>query len=297
MDVLIIGAGIGGIATAIWCHRLGLSHLLLERGDRLGGQLHWIYNQIPDYPAFWGTGKELIEHLERHLNELDIQPSLNVEVFSIDGQTGGIETSIGKINASTIVLATGMRRRGLDVPGIHSLMGKGVAFSASLQRENIRGNSICIVGGGDGAVENALMLASICPEINILCRSRILKARPHFIAQLKQHKNIKIHLETEISSILGGDRVQAVELHHATGLQFIKTDAVLIKIGLIANSEVLNGQSKMGEDGFVIVDSFQKTTQERIWAVGDVCTPLDPSISVAVGQACIAARAIERYLR
>lgn len=296
-EVVIIGGGMAGIAAAIWCHRVGLSCRVLERQARLGGQLHWIHNEVPDFPGFQGKSDQLLAQLERQLEALSLRCSTGVEVSSVEPDTGRLETSAGALQADAIVLATGLRRRSLALPGLDAWRGKGVFFSASARLARFRDRDVCIVGAGDGAFENALMLAPHSPNVHILCRAKAPRARAQFVEGVEACENVHVHLEASPCAIHGSEGVEAVTFVTPAGSRQLEVQAVLLKIGFVPNSELVQASCGLEASGHVQLQARQKTSLPRVWAIGDICTPLDPSLSVAAGQACIAIRAIERHLR
>ena len=349
VDVVIVGGGIAGITSWLWCRRLGLDSVLLESGERLGGQLYWIHNALADFPGFWGTGAELAERLEAQVAAFRCEPQLRTEVKRLcfllreeegprerksrkegenkspregEGRREGesrregkrrkegeaswqrtgwvwrVESSRGDWEARAVILATGMCRRRLEVPGFSRLLGKGVSFTASGAREQFEGRRVCIVGGGDGAVENALLLAPHCPEVTILCRGSNSRAQAQFLTRLQEFPQIHLSLGSEVQEILGEERVEAVRWKSPTGEHVTKVGAVLVKIGLVPQLSFLEeDQAERFPSGVLRVDPYQRTTAPMLWAVGDICAARDPSLSVSVGHACLAAREIERTLR
>lgn len=297
-EVIIIGAGPGGIATAIWCQRLGLSSILLEREQQIGGQLSMIHTAIPDLPGlFVNNGSELRDRLEEHLRSLDIKPRLGVKVTSINPDTRTVHTNQGVFQGRAIVVATGVRRRKLPMEEAIEFEERGLSYTASGDPETFRGKKTAIIGGGDGAFENALKLAETCPEVHVLFRRDKPSARPSFVQAARQNPRIHLCAQTIVTALHGNECLEAVSVEDSWGKRRLEVGALLVKIGFEPASRFLNGRFKRKLSGHMLIDAHQKTSNAYVWAVGDVCTPEDPSLSVAMGQACIAARQIERMLR
>tara|TARA_B100000609_G_scaffold199655_1_gene205570 strand:+ start:39633 stop:40535 length:903 start_codon:yes stop_codon:yes gene_type:complete len=297
VDVAIIGGGFGGLASALWCHRLGLRCVVLERREALGGQLHWIYNPLPDYPGFTGDGAALAAQLTSQLHSLSIPVHTNVEVHSIEDEPLRLRTSAGELTARACILATGLRRRRLRVPGAETFEGKGLSYTASGCPEMFEGKHVAIVGGGDGAFENALILAKTSPHVTILYRGDAPRARPQFTEEVDNSENITLLCQHDVLSIQGDACVESVLCEGPEGQKELAIGALLVKIGLEPNIQLVESLCALDDTSTVQTDRLQRTTHERIFAVGDVCTSLDPSLSVAAGQACFAVREIERLLR
>ncbi|MEO6392763.1 MAG: NAD(P)/FAD-dependent oxidoreductase, partial [Pyrinomonadaceae bacterium] len=186
-DVIIIGAGPAGLSAAAWCDELGLDTLVLEARSDIGGQLHRIYHPINNYLGIQSAnGAELRQRFSDHVASAEFDLWTDVEIEQTDLRARSITLHSGEVLKSIcLVIATGVRRRVLGVPGEAELTGQGVAESGHRDREFLTGKDICIVGGGDAAVENALMLAEVCPTVTLVHRGPKLKARPEFAEKLK----------------------------------------------------------------------------------------------------------------
>lgn len=296
VEVAIVGGGIGGIATALWCRRLALRCALLERSDRLGGQLHAIHFSIPDFPGVMSDGPGFADKLASQLKQIGIVPQLNTDVQEVDLASGCLLTNQGRLSAQAIVAATGARRRRLSVPGAEALLGKGLSYTFSGDKGTFIGRPICIVGGGDGAFENALHAAACCPHITLVVRSQKSRARKDFIERVMKHPKIEVLFESEVSAIHGEHCVTGASVQTPSGARCLDVKAVLIKIGLETVTSWLPETCKLTEHGTLPVDDSQRTPYPRLWSVGDLCTGIDPSLSAAVGQASMAVRDIKRAL-
>lgn len=302
-EMLVVGGGMAGMAASVWGHRLGLRVGLVEK-ERLGGQLWMIHKEIPDYPGLvCADGAEMVERMEAHLAMLSGIERIVGEVTEIDGEEGWVKIRGGQgeevLGAEAVVLATGMVRRRLWEPDLRAWEGRGVEYTASGAREAFVGQRVCIVGGGDGAFENALWLVDTCgcPEVTVSSRGEAFRARRDFVEQAKAHPKIRLWAGSVLEGVEGGERIDAVFLRMHGEIQRLEVGALLIKIGFAPQSQRVMGQCRLDPQGYVVVDATQRTSAPRLWAVGDVCTPIDPSLSVCVGQGCLAAREIQRFLR
>jgi thioredoxin reductase (NADPH) len=286
--------------------------------------LHYIHNLIEDYPGLWCNGSELVDRLQRQLTRLEIIPHLGVEIRGIDPSRSGLYLDHKWLDAKAIVIATGARRRKLQVEGAESLLGKGISYTYNGDKALFTGRDACIIGGGDGAFENALMMADICKSVTIIYRGAKARSRRDFVSRVTNHPKIKLMPKTEVLAIQGtqwveglwleqippiserdDDLVQThiedIEQHHqlpsiTQGREFMPANAVLIKIGFELQSDWLAGHCLRTDTGHICVDQEQRTSLHNVWAVGDICALRDPSLSVAVGHGCIAMRSIERML-
>jgi len=298
VPVLIIGGGVAGISAALWCARLGLKSLILERSSRPGGQLYDIHNTIPDYPAFVGTGKDMASRLIEQMAQFDISCRTDVKVESLDVKEGRAKSAQGIFQAQAIILATGIQKRLLPLLKAEAFLEKGLYLTASGRRSEFVDQEVCIIGGGDGAFENALLLADSCPKVTILYRGTTPRARPDFVLAVEELPHVEYLLEHQVVDLKGIERLETLVVQTPEGTKEFSSGATLVKIGMEPRSHLVREQVVCSPGGFVLVDAFQRSiSHENLWAIGDICTPLDPSISVCVGQACVAAREIERTFR
>ncbi|HKP47833.1 MAG TPA: FAD-dependent oxidoreductase [Pyrinomonadaceae bacterium] len=299
-DVVIIGAGPAGLAAALWCDELGLDSLVLEQHDEIGGQLLSVYNPVENYPGVSAQdGRDLLARWKEKLEAADFDLWTNVAIQSVDLKAKKIALETGEqVQSISIILATGVRRRQLGIPGEAKFAGHGVLQSASSDREQLRGKDVCIVGGGDAAAENALMLADICPTVTVVHRGRSMKARREFREQLIGHHSITVFPESVVTSILGDEHVDAVEILRKDALKPFQmaVQAVLIRIGVEPNTDLVRDQIDLDKTGYVLTDAQHETKLTNVFAIGDVSNPVAPTISGAAGAGATAAKVIASRL-
>lgn len=301
VEVAIIGGGPAGMSAAAWCGDLGLDTLLLERHGHLGGQLHLIHNPITNYLGLDARdGRELLSMFERSIEKFPFRRLANREVVSLDP----IEKTIHLDDASEIrfealIVATGVRRRRLNVPGETEFVGKGIIDSGARDKETLRGRRVIIVGGGDAAIENALILSEWAESVTVVHRNSNFKARPEFLGRLRESDKISVETDTVVEEILGDSRVTGVVVSNSSdgGPHTKPADAVLIRIGVEPNSDICRGILEMDARGYIRTDSSGETNVSGIFAVGDVANPLAPTISTAAGTGATAAKTIYYSLR
>jgi thioredoxin reductase (NADPH) len=203
-----------------------------------------------------------------------------------------------QLQSIAIVIATGVRPRELGVPGEKEFVGKGMIESGARDRELVAGHDVCVVGGGDAAVENALLLAEVCPTVTLVHRGKKLRARREFVEQLQAKHCITVFTESVLTRIIGDERVEAVEIQRKQGLKpfQLAVRGVLIRIGVEPNTELFREQLDIDERGYVVVNNQQETNVSMVFAVGDVSNPVAPTISSATGAGATAAKVIARRL-
>jgi thioredoxin reductase (NADPH) len=295
-DVLIIGAGPAGLAAALWCDELGLDTLVLEQNASVGGQLHSIYNPIENYPGVRaGNGSEFLNRFSEQVSNADFDLWTDVEIESVDLRTRRVVLRSGEeLQSISIIIATGVRRRRLGIPGEEEFAGHGIIESPSRDRESFAGKDVCVIGGGDAAAENALLLAGVCPTVTLVHRSKKLRARPTFVQQLQGQHCITVFPESVVTRILGNDEVAAVEILRKDALKPFQmaVKGVAVRVGVEPNTEIFRDELQLDAQGYAVVTSQQETNVANVFAIGDVSNPLAPTISGAAGAAATAAKVI-----
>jgi thioredoxin reductase (NADPH) len=299
-DVIIIGAGPAGLSTAFWCDELGLDTLVLEQAEEIGGQLHRIYNPIENYLGVkTDNGKEFLKLFAPGVDAAEFDLWTQTTINSVDLKAKRISLASGEeLQSIALVIATGVRARRLGVPGEKEFAGKGMIESGSRDRQLFAGKDVCVVGGGDAAVENALLLADVCPTVTLVHRGRKLRARRELAEQLQSKHCITVFTESVLTRIIGDERVEAVEIQRKQGLKpfQLAVGGVLIRIGVEPNSGLFKEQLRMDEKGYIEVNSQQETEVPMVFAVGDVSNALAPTISSATGAGATAAKVIASRL-
>jgi len=299
-DVIIIGAGPAGLSTAFWCDELGLDTLVLEQAEQIGGQLHRVYNPIGNYLGVkTRNGEEFLELFAKDVESSEFDLWTQTAITSLDLKAKRVSLASGEsLQSIAIVIASGVTPRELGVPGEKEFVGKGIIESGTRDRQRFAGHDVCVVGGGDAAVENALLLAEVCPTVTLVHRGKKLRARDEFRERLQSTHCITVFTESVLTRIMGDETVQAVEIQRKVGLKpfQLAVRGVLIRIGVEPNTQLFREQLKTDEKGYIKVSSTQETNVPMVFAVGDVSNPLAPTISSATGAGATAAKVIASRL-
>ena len=299
-DVLIIGAGPAGLSAALWCDELGLDTIVLEQNEQVGGLLLSIYGPIEDYPGVRANnGREFLDRFSERVSEADFDLWTNVEIESVDLKAKRVALRSGEeLQSISIIIATGVRRRQLGIPGEREFVGHGIIESANKDRNEFTGKDVCVIGGGDAAAENAFLLADVCPTVTLVHRRKTLRARPTFVQKLQGQHCITVFPESVVTRILGNDKVEAVEILRKDALKPFQmaVQGVMICIGVEPNTDLFREQLQLDDEGYAIVTSQHETSVANVFAIGDVSNPLAPTISGAAGGGATAAKVIATRL-
>ena len=289
-DVIIIGGGPAGMSASLWCRDLGLTSMLIEQKPELGGQLLWTYNKIENYLGISAeNGRDLCDRFVKHLGSRGQHFRTNVSVLDVDLASKRVILSDGTTYSSAaIIIATGVRRRKLGIPGEAEFEDRGMLVSGAASRHDVAGKAVLILGGGDSALENALILSEHAKKIYVVHRRRYFSSRQEFVQKALQRPNIEFITDTRITSILGTKKLEQAVIDGPGGSRNLPVDHILVRIGVIPNSELFAGQLFLDNAGYVITDSSRETSFADVYAVGDVSNPRSPTISTAAGSAVTA---------
>ncbi|HYJ48089.1 MAG TPA: FAD-dependent oxidoreductase [Pyrinomonadaceae bacterium] len=299
-DVIIIGAGAAGLSAALWCDELGLDTLVLEQGAEVGGQLLRVYNPIENYLGLRAeNGRELRDLFAEQVKDAEFDLWTQVEIESVDLKARRVALRSGEeLQSISIIIATGVRRRRLGIPGETELAGRGVMESGKRDRDMFAGLDVCVIGGGDAAAENALLLAEVCPTVTLVHRGKKLRARSEFVERLQGEHCITVFKEAVVRRIIGEREVEAVEIMREGAIKPFQmaVKGVVVRIGVEPNTELFREQLHTDERGYIVITGEQETSVSNVFATGDVSNPLAPTISGACGAGATAAKVIAARL-
>ena len=299
-DITVIGGGPAGAAAAIYAARKGLKVTMVA--ERIGGQVKdtmGIENLISVTST---TGPELAGALQAHIDANDIQVKQQLRVEKLEqGDVKTLHLSSGEvIQTRAVILATGARWRELGIPGEQENIGNGVAFCPHCDGPFFKGKDVVVVGGGNSGVEAALDLAGIVKSVTVVEFMPELKADEVLVKRAKSRDNITIKTNVAAQQIIADNgKVCAMDLQDRATEQTERymTDGVFVQIGLVPNSQILEGVAELTRYGEVVIDEKGQTDAQGIFACGDVTTVPYKQIVVAMGEGAKAALAAFDYLQ
>ena len=297
-DVIIIGGGAAGMAAAVWCDELGLKALLVESNAELGGQLLWTYNAIKNYLGVEAeNGRELRDIFLKQTEAREFSLKTKCEANDVNFENKTVLLKDGEsFSARALVIAVGIRRRKLGIKGEDDFQGCGILESGKRDAQLIAGKRVCVVGGGDAALENAIILAETALSVTLIHRRPDFRARLEFIEQVSKHQKIQILTEMAVTKIIGNERLEALELRNlkTDETNILTVDALIVRIGIEPNTQLLQDKLELDDNGFIKIDSNCETSVKNVFAVGDVANPISPTINSAVGMGTTAAKVIRQ---
>lgn len=294
--LVILGAGPAGLTSAIYAGQAHLAPIVIE-GNKSDSQLANVY-QMENFPGFPEgiTGKELLGRMYRQAEKFGalFQPGILVDVDLLN-KPFRLNLSDGQvIYSEALIIALGSTKRWLGLDSEQALKGKGVASSATLEAPLFRDKEVVVIGAGDAALEEALVLTEYATKVTLICRSNKLSASPYL--QEKIFSNIKIQIvwDSTVDEILDvvQERVTAIALRNLKSGQhsILPCEGVFVSIGSKANTDLFQGQLDIKSSGFIVINwPSMATAIPGVFAVGDVSDPTYRKAITAAATGCIAA--------
>ena len=297
--MLIIGGGPGGYTAALYAARAGLSVLLLEKLSA-GGQMAQT-QQVDNYPGFpeGVDGFLLAEKMEAQAKAFGAKTEL-AEVFrlKLDAPIKEAVTSEGNFLAKTVVIATGANPKLLGVPGEQKFSGRGVHYCAACDGMFYRGKTVAVVGGGNSAVADALLLSRVAKKVYLIHRRDTLRATQVYHKPLLDAPNVEFIWNSAVTELLGENRLSGAKIENLLthDQDVLALDGVFISIGRSPASQLVAGQLVLDQQGYIVADESTKASIPGVFAVGDVRTKALRQIVTAVADGAMAVHSAEDYL-
>jgi len=297
-DVAVIGGGITGLTAAWHAMRRGLTTTLFEGAPAHGGLVANV-NHLDDFPGTTdASGVELAANLVQRLHDENVDlRSDAVQKVALEGPFVRLDSEQGVVRARRVLVASGARLKRLGVPGEEKLVGKGVSQCADCDGFFFRDQDVVVVGGGDGALHEALVLAGICRTVTIVARSR-LRARAVYVEKAAGAANVRFAWDSVVESVLGDAAVTGVKLRNVrTGeMRDMPCTGVFPFIGCEPTTGFLDASAQRDATGALITDTELRTSIPGVLAAGAVRAGYSGTLAAAVGEAATAAAVMARDL-
>lgn len=298
-DLAILGAGPAGICAAIYATRAKLNTIWLDKKFVQGGQIVDTY-EVDNYPGLPGiTGLDLGEAMAGHAKKLGMKPQRE-PVRSIEAEQGikVIRTKKNEYRARAVIIACGATHRHLGIPGEEELSGMGVSYCATCDAAFFQDRTVVVVGGGNVAVEDAILLSRTCKKVYLVHRRDELRAEKILQECLFACKNVELIWDSIPLSIEGTDKVEALKIQNKKTQEesFIETDGVFIAVGIVPGTEKFKDLVKLDEAGYIVAGEDGITSEPGIFAAGDIRTKNLRQVVTAVADGANVVASAQRYL-
>ena len=298
-DMIIVGGGPGGYTAALYAARAGLDTLVLEQLSA-GGQMA-LTQQIDNYPGFEDgiDGFALAEKMQAQAERFGAATEYaQVHAMDLTTQPKRLETSEGTFYSKTVVLATGANPRQLGLAGEQELVGRGVAYCAACDGMRYKGKTVAVVGGGNSAAADALLLSRIAQRVILIHRRNTLRATKVYHAPLLEAGNVEFRWNSTVEELLHSDQLTGLRLKDVhTGQQStLPCDGVFISVGRTPATQLVGGQLSLDHNGYVLAGEDTQTNLPGVYAVGDVRAKPLRQVVTAVADGATAVHMAEEYL-
>ena len=298
-DAVVIGGGPGGYTAALYCVRAGLKTILLEKLSA-GGQMA-LSTQIDNYPGFEEgiDGFTLAEKMQAQAERFGAETEL-ADVFGaeLEGSVKTVHTSEGDFQGRTLILAAGAFPRKLGLSEEEQLIGRGVNYCAACDGMFYKGKTVAVIGGGNSAAADAMVLSRICEKVIVVHRRDTLRATKIYHDPLMKAENVEFVWNSEVTGLLHGDKLTGLKLHNrVTGEDSeLPVDGVFVSIGRIPASELFQDVLETDGAGYIVADESTRTNIPGVFAVGDIRTKAVRQVVTAAADGAVAAHYAEEYL-
>ena len=298
-DLVILGGGPGGYTAALYGARAGLKVAVLERLSA-GGQMA-LTHQIDNYPGFPEgiDGYSLAEKMQSQAHRFGAE-TIYAEVREADllAEPKKLQTDKDTIFAKAVILATGANPRPLGLPEEKELVNRGVAYCAACDGMFYRGKTVVVVGGGDTAAADTLLLSRICKEVHLVHRRDSLRATKIYHEPIEKAENVVLHWNCTVEKILHEKKVTGIVLKNTKigEEETFACEGVFVSVGRIPNTELFASQLELDSAGYIVAGEDTCTGIPGVYAVGDVRTKALRQVVTAVADGAVAAHQAEEYL-
>ena len=295
-DIIIVGGGPAGLAAAIYAARALKKVLLIEKAT-FGGQITQAVN-VENYPGFETIGgMELGERMYDQAKKLGME-SIYGEVSNIqkDATTFTIFVSSKEYQSKALIYATGASPRKLGVVNEEQFLGSGISYCATCDGAFFKDKTVCVVGGGNTAIDDALYLSNLCKKVYLIHRRGGFRGEPVKVTFLKEKENVEFILNATVKEVLGTDRVEAVLLNENNQERKLDVDGVFVAIGHEPNTKILEDFVPLTPNGYIITNLQLETAVAGFYAAGDVREKQVRQLTTATNDGTIAAIMACEYL-
>ncbi len=297
-DIIVVGAGPAGLTAAIYARRADKKVLILERGT-FGGQITYS-PKIENYPGFNQiSGNELAEKLMDQAISLGAEIEMTEVTGVVDnGGVFSVSCEDGDYIARSVIIATGSKHRQLGLDDEEQYIGNGISFCAVCDGAFYAGKTVAVIGGGNSALVEAVMLADTCKKLYIVQNLDFLTGEEKLASILKARDNVEIIYSTVVDGLIGGDELEAIILRNdKTGEKTrLGVDGMFIAIGQVPENEIFRDIVDINARGYIDADESCTTKTAGLFVAGDCRTKAIRQISTACSDGAVAALASIRYL-
>ena len=291
-DIVIIGAGTAGLTAAIYAARAGKKVLILEN-ESIGGQIA-TSPKVENYPGFSEiSGMEFSDRLYEQASALGVELELDkAEKITDNGDNKTVKTEYGEFTCKSVIIATGVKHRHLGIEAEEKYMGRGVSYCAVCDGAFYKGKDVAVVGGGNSAVQSAIMLSNICNKVYLIHRRDEFRCEKKLSDEVRAIENIELVLSSTVQDLKGEDKLTTVIIENKSGeTEEISAEGLFVLVGQIPENNAFADLIALDESGYIVAGEDCKTNVEGIFAAGDCRTKAIRQLTTAAADGSVSALA------
>ncbi len=297
-DIVIVGAGPAGLTAAIYALRADKSVLIIEK-ETFGGQITYS-PKVENYPTLMQvSGNELaqmmVDQVLSHGADVELCEVLGIEDM---GDYKTVITDMGDYEARAVIIASGSKHRKLGLDGEDELVGKGVSYCAVCDGAFFAGQNVCVIGGGNTALQEAVMLSEYCKSVTVVQNLGFMTGEGRLVSTLEKKDNVDMIFSTVVTELLSDGDLNGVMLKNTETGETYKLDVegVFVAIGQEPENDCFENLTALNEYGYIIADESCKTDTVGVFVAGDCRTKAVRQVTTATSDGAIAALAACRYI-
>ena len=297
-DILIVGAGPAGLTAAIYGRRAGKSVLVIEK-ETFGGQITHS-PKVENYPGFRVlSGMELGDKLVEQA--MDLGAELEMDTVTALRTEGDVHIAVGETaeyTARTVIVAAGSHHRTLGLPGEEKLTGHGVSYCAICDGAFHAGEDVAIVGGGNSALQEAVMLSEICRSVTVIQNLAFLTGEGSLVSEIAARDNVRVIYSSVLTALCGDEKLTGVTLRSTESGEetTLPVTGLFVAIGQVPENEPFSSACRLDERGYVDAGEDCLTGTPGVFVAGDCRRKAIRQVTTATADGAVAALAACRYL-
>ena len=297
-DIIIIGAGPAGLTAAIYAMRADKNILLIEK-ENFGGQITFS-PKVENYPGFTSvSGSELAEQLLDQVMSYGAQIEMATATNVIDhGTHKTVVTDYGEFDAKTVIIATGSKHRHLGIDGELELIGNGISYCAVCDGAFYNGKAVAVIGGGNTALQEAVMLSEYCTSVTIIQNLSFMTGEGKLLKILEGKSNVKMVYDSVVTEFLANDTLYGIKVRNTKdgAVSEITVDGVFVAIGQQPENEPFATLTALNDYGYIISDERCRTDTPGVFVAGDCRTKEVRQVTTATADGAVAALAACKFI-
>lgn len=289
-DIIIIGGGPAGLTSAVYALRAGKTALIIEKNS-FGGQVNWS-PRVENYPAMMSVaGAEIGEAMLNQAMEQGADVELE-EVVSIE-KNGGLFKAVCESGAEfegrSVIIATGAKPRTLNLPGEEELTGNGICYCAVCDGAFFKGKTVAVTGGGNSALQDALLLSEKCEKVYLIHRRDSFRGEARLVKSLENKGNVEFLLNSSITGLVGQKSLEAIEIERNGEKNTIRVSGLFVAVGHVPDNKAFSSLIEFDDGGYAASGEDCITVTPGIFVAGDCRAKKVRQITTACADGAVAA--------